>query len=471
MKFLNITINLIIATATTSTFLAISNPVQAYPLDGLDYTGIQRLEGYRLGQLGKARAKKLPSGALLNLKQVQPRLLKNRGMQIPTADKKFSQEVKKLLRSSSKYGIAVLDLTDLKNPLYAEHNAERSSNPGSVGKLAVAMAVFNALKESYPSDIKAREKVLKNAMVVADRFIVHDSHTVPFWQPAKKRILKRRLRIGDTASLWSYLDYMLSPSSNAAASMVMKHMMLLKKFRKNYPVSRKQEDEFFKGSRKELSEILRTVLDQGVAASGLDPTLFRQGGFFTSGGKKRVSGGGSTGTPRELLKFLFNLERGLVIDQFSSREIKRLIYMTQRRIRYASAPALKDSAVYFKSGSLYRCRAEVGFSCRKYRGNVTNLLNSVATVETKASNGSDGKPRHKALFYMVAITSNVLKHNAAVDHQTLATRLHRLMQKRHEVFNVKRILTPAELEARYQRDKKILMEKKKEKQKQAVQKK
>jgi hypothetical protein len=422
-----------------------SKDIYAYPLDGTEYTGIQRLEGYRLGQLGKAHAKKLPSGALLKLNQVKPRLLNKHGMQIPPIDKQFSNEVRKLLRSTTKYGIAVLDLSDLKNPVYAEHNADKSFNPGSVGKLAVAMAVFNALNEIYPYNITARENVLKNARVVADGFIIHDSHKVPFWQPQKKRILKRRLRIGDTASLWTFLDYMLSPSSNAAASMVMKHMMLLKKFGKSYPVSKTQESAFFNGSRKELSEVLRTGLDQGVAASGLDPTLFRQGGFFTSGGKKRVSGGGSTATPRELLKFLFNLERGLVIDRFSSREIKRLIYMTQRRIRYASSPALNNSAVYFKSGSLYRCRAETGFSCRKYRGNVENLLNSVATVETPANDGKDGKIKHKALFYLVSITSNVLKHNAAVDHQTLATRLHRLMQKRHQLGKPSKILNKPNL--------------------------
>lgn len=411
--------------------------IQAYPLDGTEYTGIQRLEGYRLGQIGKARSRKLPAGALLNMKQVKPRLLNAKGLQIPPVDKKLSAEVRKLLRSSS-YGIAVLDLTNPKKPVYAEHNAGRNFNPGSVGKLAVAMGVFSALKEIYPHDIAAREKVLRTAQVTADGFIVNDSHTVPFWLPKQKRIQKRRLRRGDRASLWTYLDYMLSPSSNAAASMVIKNLMLIKKFGRTYPVSNDQKSAFFKGPRKELSAILRAGLDDGVRAGGLDIAKFKQGGFFTSGGKRRVSGGGSKGTPRALLKFLFNLERGLVIDQFSSREIKRLLYMTQRRIRYASSPALKGSAVYFKSGSLYRCRAQAGFTCRKYRGNVLNLLNSVATVETPAHDGADGKKRHKALFYLVAITSNVLRHNAAVDHQTLATRLHRLMQKRHALPQIKK---------------------------------
>jgi len=97
--------------------------------------------------------------------------------------------------------------------------------------------------------------------------------------------------------------------------------------------------------------------------------------------------------------------------------------MTQRRIRYASSPALRDAAVYFKSGSFFRCRPEPGFVCRKYKGNVENLLNSVAIVEHPA-----GNPR---LRYVVVVSSDVLRKNSAVAHQTLGTRLQRLLEHRH----------------------------------------
>ena len=404
------------------------NTAHGYPLDGTKYTGIQRLEGMRLGQLGEVRSRKLHPGALLKLNQVRPRLFKANGMQIPAVDKKFSAEVKKLLRSSS-YGIAVLDLSDLNKPVYAEHNADMPFNPGSVGKLAVAMGIFKVLKDTYPRDIAAREKVLRKSLVTADGFIIKQSHAVPFWQPNQKRVNKRKLQIGDTASLWTYMDWMMSASSNSAASMVVKQLMLLDAFGKNYPVFGSQQKSYFNRPRGQLTDMLRYNLGIGVRASGLSTENFRQGGFFTSGGKRRVSGGSSTATARELIKFLFNLERGKVIDPFSSREIKRLLYMTQKRIRYASSPALNDAAVYFKSGSLYSCRAEAGFSCGKYRGNVRNLLNSVAIVESPAGNASD--KNKKGLFYMVVVTSNVLRHNAAFDHQTLATRLHRLIEKRH----------------------------------------
>ncbi len=395
----------------------------AYPLDGTDYTGVQRLEGYRLGQQGKAKARQLPPGGLLDMTRVQPRLMDAGGLQIPPVDRAFSDQIKELLRAPS-YGIAVLDLTDRNHPVYAEHRAEQAFNPGSVGKLAVVMGVFQTLATIYPDEIPARERILRNTQVIADEFIESDHHVVPFWLADENKIQKRKLRKGDRASLWTYLDWMLSASSNAAASMVIKQLMLMEEFGQDYPVPEQEQRAFFENTGGVLSRILRSGLDNGVRGGGLDTLKFRQGGFFTSGGKKRVSGGGSTATPRELLRFLFLLERGQVIDDFSSREIKRLLYLTQRRIRYASSPALHEAAVYFKSGSLYRCKPEAEFVCLKYRGNVTNLLNSVAIIESPAGAG-DG------LFYMVVVTSNVLKHNAAVDHQTLATRLHRLIQKRH----------------------------------------
>ena len=101
-----------------------------------------------------------------------------------------------------------------------------------------------------------------------------------------------------------------------------------------------------------------------------------------------------------------------------------MLYMTERRIRYASAPALRDSAVYFKSGSLYACEPEPDFKCGKYRGNKRNLMNSIAIVESPA--------KERKLYYLVSLTSNVLRKNSAVDHQTLATRIHRLIEKAHK---------------------------------------
>jgi hypothetical protein len=123
------------------------------------------------------------------------------------------------------------------------------------------------------------------------------------------------------------------------------------------------------------------------------------------------------------MEYLLLMEQGKLIDEYSSRQLKRLLYMTERRIRYASAPALKDSAVYFKSGSLYSCQPEEGFKCGKYKGNKMNYMNSIAIVESPAG---DYK-----LNYIVTLVSNVLRKNSAVAHQTLATRIQRLLERYH----------------------------------------
>ena len=399
----------------------------AYPLDGDHYTGISRLEGYRLFQEGKKTGGQwVPAGARLKAKQVDLRLTQRPNLQIPPADPDFTADVVALLGDDADlYGLAVLDLTNLDKPRYAEHRAGQSFNPGSVGKLAVAMGIFQALAETYPEDVSARERVLRDSQVVADGFIRHDHHKVPLWNPQSQQLTHRPVQEGDRANLWTYLDWMMSASSNAAASMSIKHLMLLSHFGREYPVSEVQAAAFFnKTSKGALGAVLKDALDRGVSASGLGTNAFRQGKFFTREGKRRVPGLISYATPRELMRFLFHLEQGKVADLFSSREIKRLMYMTQRRIRYASSPALYDAAVYFKSGSMYRCRPEPGFKCRKYRGNVQNLLNSVVIVEAPA--GSE-----KPLFYMAVLTSNVLKINAAMAHQTLATRLHELIEQRY----------------------------------------
>jgi hypothetical protein len=60
---------------------------------------------------------------------------------------------------------------------------------------------------------------------------------------------------------------------------------------------------------------------------------------------------------------------------------------------------------------------EPGFTCRKYMGNQENVMNSVAIVEHTDSR-----------IYLVALMTNVLKKNSAVDHQTLATQIDTILR-------------------------------------------
>ncbi len=395
----------------------------SYPLDGYAYTGIARLEAYRLAMEGKVRAPKQPRGALLSIDQVDLRLQTRTELEIPPTDAGFVAQVQNLLGAEAeRYALAVLDLSNIEQPRYAEHRSTSRANPGSVGKILIALGVFQALADIYPNDIESRLSVLRNTVVTADEFIQSDHHVVPVWQPGNLRVRYPKIQIGDQASLWTYLDWMLSASSNAAASMVLKHLMLMVQYGTAYPVNEIEVRQFFKtASKKELAALLSRALQDPVVRNGLDLEQLRQGSFFTRQGKRLVPGTTSYATPRELLRWLIKLEQGKLVDAFSSREIKRLLYMTQRRIRYASAPALAAAAVYFKSGSLYKCKSETDFECKKYHGNVINMLNSVAIIEAPAPD--------RQLYYMVVVMSNVLRKNSAVVHQTLATRIHRMLEK------------------------------------------
>jgi hypothetical protein len=174
----------------------------------------------------------------------------------------------------------------------------------------------------------------------------------------------------------------------------------MRAYGKAYPPDRVSEVEFFtKTPKGRLAEIALSVVNHPIREIGIDAYNWQLGSFFTYMGKKMVpASGGSVATPIGYLKYLVAMERGKIVDSWSSLKIKRLMYMTARRIRYASSPALAGAAVYFKSGSLYRCKPEPDFTCIKYMGNVENVMNSVIIVEHE-----DGR------IYLVGLMSNVLK--------------------------------------------------------------
>jgi hypothetical protein len=399
--------------------------VGAYPLDGYEATGIRRLLAIRLVQEGKLPGGKQPPGALLELPDVDLRLV-GASLAMPPPDAELTRKVRDILGGDAdSYGVAVLDLTEPDRPRYAEHRGDHRQNVGSVGKLVVALSLFQALADAWPDDLGKRTAVLRETVVTADAFSQSDHHTVRFFDPKTTTLTRRTIRIGDRGSLYEFVDWMLSPSSNSAAGMVMREAMLLRQFGKAYPPPEAEIARFFAETPKsELTALFERTFVDPVTRSGLDVNLLRQGSVFTHRGKQIVPGPGeSYGSARELTRYLVLLEQGKLVDEFSSREIKRLLYVTERRIRYAASPALASSAVYFKSGSLYQCRPEPGFRCVPYAGNVRNFMNSVAIVEHPAAG--------RRLYYMVTIVSNVLRRNSASVHMELATRLQKLMESLH----------------------------------------
>lgn len=394
----------------------ITPPGWGYPIDGYDYTHIQRLE--------YTNPLQLPAGARLSMVKVLP---SGNGVgELPESDTELSAKIRSFLgEHASNYSVAVLDISDPDRPRYAAHNENHIANIGSVGKFLVLFALFDKLARLYPDDIEARERVLRETTVTADNWIEHDSHTVPIVEPGSGKIAKRRLQTGDTGNLWEYLDWMASASSNAAASMVVQQVILLEHFGRDYPAEPDVTRRFLEQSSPgELGELWLAAMQRPLNAAGFDTGRIRQGSPFTATAKRYISGTSSVGNVRDLVRLLNLIEAEEFVDAWSSREAKRLLYMTQRRIRYASHPALNNAAVYFKSGSYYSCEPEPDFVCRKYMGNRINRLASIAIIESPA----DGP----TLRYMVAVMSNVLYVNSAVAHQTLAMRIHRLMEARHQ---------------------------------------
>ena len=398
---------------------------QAYPLDGYAETGIRRLEASRLAHEGVIKGAQQPPGALLPTTEVDLRLLNHRDMDLPAPDPEFTAQVRRLLGGNAdRYGLAVLDLSDPDNPRYAEHRGDYTQNVGSVGKLVVALAIFQALADIWPNEAD-RLRVLKETVIAADSFSHSDHHTVRMFDVESQKLTRRAIRDGDQATVWEYLDWMVSPSSNSAAAMLMRDAMLMRQYGADYPPPEAEIRRFFKETpKKDLTALFEKTFFEPLTRNGFDLDYFRQASFFTRQGKANVPGpGNSYATARQLMLYGLRMEQGRLVDEWSSRQIKRLLYVTERRIRYASSPALEDAAVYFKSGSLYKCKEEPGFKCGKYKGNVMNYMNSFAIVESPAEG--------RRLHYMAMLISNVLRKNSAYDHQTLATRIAEIIDAAH----------------------------------------
>lgn len=410
-----------ISIIATLLFAVMATGVSAYPLDGFDETDITRLEGYFYSLKTPSGRDTLPVGALLSLNELS---LHPEHPENFTTDSGLARDLS-LLKKQLGHAISI-SIIDLHNPgtaSYAGQNDTTTFIPGSLGKVLVAMCFFDALKQRFPDDVAARENLLRTKKITANEFIKSDSHVVPFWDHEARKIYHRPLQIGDTANLWSYLDWMISASSNAAGSMIMREVLLMNHFGKAYPVSRTEEDAFFrKASPGTLGNLMRRSFFDPIKRAGFSPTTFRQASFFTGEARRRVAGQGSVATTRDFARLMYMIDRGKLLDEFSSKELKRLFYMTQGRARYAAASALDTAALFFKSASLYRCRPEAGFACDRFKGNLTNMMNAVVIVEDPVATTDH--------HYIVALSTNILKQDSAAIHTRLGSDIHRMMIRR-----------------------------------------
>jgi hypothetical protein len=147
-------------TACAFALCALPQLALGYPLDAYEETGMLRLEAYRLAQTAAVKGRLLPPGAQLKGEDIALRLIDQPDFEIPAPDPALSASLEGLLREDADgYAIAMLDLTDPANPRYAAHNPEQNQNPGSVGKLMVGLAWFQALADVYPGDNAARDRL------------------------------------------------------------------------------------------------------------------------------------------------------------------------------------------------------------------------------------------------------------------------------------------------------------------------
>jgi len=251
-----------------------------------------------------------------------------------------------------------------------------------------------------------------------------DHHTIPVYDIEKDKLTKRQVVASDVFSLYEWLDHMVSVSNNGAASVMYREAMLMSAFGSDYFfLTEEKAETYFKETRRDsLTNLAHRVVNEPLRKLGITEDDWKLGGMFTSPAGKYVGRkGGSIGTPRGLMKFLVQLEQGNVIDEASSLEMKRLLYMTDRRIRYAKSSRLDSAAVYFKSGSFYKCDRIKNPNCKDYAGNVFNYMNSVIIVE---------HPNN--VKYIVCLMTNVLNKNSAGAHMYLASKIDDLITDEFE---------------------------------------
>ena len=397
----------------------------SYPLDGRDYTGMDRLLGYKT--LHESGTRVLPRGALLSRDDITLQLA-GFGDDAEFDTKPKDPELQNALESIFKnrdpsYSLTIIDISDPDHLAWAGIAEDRQQNPGSVGKILCMIGLFDVLAQTWP-DTDDRARVLRETIVRAGDWVSVEHHKVPRYNPETGHNSFSVVVPQDQFRLSEWIDHAVSASANGAGTIIWREAMLIKHFGQRYPVSWEESEAWFKNTPKsELGKIAQELISEPLARAGINQESIRQGSFWTAVSKNKVPGTTSYATARELARVMLRMEQGRLVDNWSSLEMKRYLYFTRNRYRYTYAPELNESAVYFKSGSLYECRQEEGFTCGKYMGNVKNFMNSVVIVESL-----DQKTR-----YIVALMSNVLKVNSAWDHSRIGAAIDEVVKLRTPV--------------------------------------
>ncbi|MGE0622925.1 MAG: serine hydrolase [Pseudomonadales bacterium] len=398
----------------------------AYPLDGVEESGILRLIGFQTAQQAP-KGPKLSKGALLPGSDIRLTLAEHADApmfdELPMDPTLLAAVESIFAERDPSYGFVVVDMSDPEQIAWAGVRPDTRQMPGSVGKLVTMVGLFDALARAFPN-VDDRRRVLRETNVTGGDWVLWDEHVVPKFDPQTQTNRSSIIQPEDTFTLSEWVDHMISASANAAGAVVWRESMLLAHFGSRYPVSEEEARAYFRDTPKaELTARSLAVSHDPLKAVGVRMSDLQQGSLWTRTAKHYVPGVLSYGTPRTLAQLTFRMEQGRLVDPWSSLEMKRYLYMTKRRYRYAYAPELAGAAIYFKSGSYYVCRPEEGYRCGKYMGNNRNLMNVVTIVEWPGTNTR----------YLIALMSNVLKVNSAWDHARLGVAVDEAVRTRDAV--------------------------------------
>lgn len=464
--------------------LMLASDARAYPTDpsAQEFTKIRRLKWQQDINEGNRRGRRIPEGAQWPMERIGLRMLDNASFDITAESAKDAQlqaGLEALLRKYRfrRYYVALLDITDPAQPRYAGVRESHGQTPGSTAKVLLGAGMMRALKQRFPKP-EDRAAFLRQTVVAADDWAMPNHHEVPVIaapigeMPGDPKVYRSRIRSvksGDKFTLWEWMDHALSPSSNASASMMWREATLLNLLGAEYPPVKLDREFWGTWDKETLTAAAFETVEKPLEEAGLNPEDFHIRMFFTRGAGKYIKSERSQASPLGMLRWMLRVEQGRMVDSWSSLELKKLLYLTRRRIRYIKTPSLDTSATFFKTGSLYRCKEEEGFACYAYVGNVLNVLNAFATIETpavvpappvpeepavatageaevppvrstagaekaskKASDKESESVASPALTYMVAVMSNELRRNAATDHGRLSAGIHQLILDYHK---------------------------------------
>jgi len=188
--------------------LILLNDPFGYPVDGYKLTGIRRLERLRLRLAGELKGPVPVEGARKSISDVMLHLQQSPADTfsiLPEPDEILEKQIKNLLaKRHQSYSLALLDISPGQAIRFASHRANRQYAPGSVGKLAIAVGLFTELQALFPDSVKSRQQLLRDRLVVADKWIYTDHHKVPLFNPETRKVSFRPIKECQGIALMSF---------------------------------------------------------------------------------------------------------------------------------------------------------------------------------------------------------------------------------------------------------------------------